>query len=452
MMTDRPVPAPPRTWDGRLARWLVAPLRDTGVTPNHLTTLRLTIGVAGAAGLAAGSYRWVNIGALLIVLSNFVDHTDGELARISGKTSRFGHYYDLASDAIVTILLFTGLGVGVGTRRCRCAVARAVSPVMLGAVTGVAVALIFFLRMRTAALLGIHRVAQSFAHRLRDRRRAVPVAARDAVQRRRAVPRRRCDRIDGVRRLGGGRACPRAAATDHRRVEFVVTAFTSCRSPAAGSGPRCAASTPTSTSIMPSTRSWRRTLSRLDGAARRDDFRRQGSFVSLATFLPADVTASTDRRRTRTAAAREPQLSAGPQEGGERQSPHDRPARAVDRRALSLEGAARVPRSDLRRGSVAVPARRPARLRALLLHEARRPYRLALRHVVLRRPPLHGASRRDRRVVVPARLRTAHARGRRRRGRGRVHADSARRPRVLRRRQACVIASRRRPKARRACR
>ena len=37
---------------------------------------------------------------------NFHDHTDGELARIGGKTSRIGHLYDLASDAAVTILLF----------------------------------------------------------------------------------------------------------------------------------------------------------------------------------------------------------------------------------------------------------------------------------------------------------------------------------------------------------
>lgn len=45
-------PTPPRTWDGRLARWRVTPLRDTAITPNHLTTLRLAIGLAGAACLA----------------------------------------------------------------------------------------------------------------------------------------------------------------------------------------------------------------------------------------------------------------------------------------------------------------------------------------------------------------------------------------------------------------
>src|ERR1700748_1788683 len=107
------VPAP-RTWDAKLARRLVTPLVGTWVTPNHLTTLLLLIGLAGALCLAHGEFAWANAGALLIVLSNFVDHTDGELARIGGKASRIGHFYDLACDAIVTVMLFVGMGVGVG--------------------------------------------------------------------------------------------------------------------------------------------------------------------------------------------------------------------------------------------------------------------------------------------------------------------------------------------------
>lgn len=147
--------ASPRTWDGRLARWLVTPLRDTRVTPNHLTTLRLVIGLAGAAALARGGYVAANVGAFLIVLSNFVDHTDGELARISGKTSRFGHFYDLASDALVTVLLFTCMGVGVARQ------AGGGSTAWLGLVTGIAIALIFFVRMRIEELAGKDGTKQS---------------------------------------------------------------------------------------------------------------------------------------------------------------------------------------------------------------------------------------------------------------------------------------------------
>ncbi|OLL32170.1 CDP-alcohol phosphatidyltransferase [Burkholderia sp. SRS-W-2-2016] len=141
----------PRTWDARLARRLVTPLVDTWVTPNHLTTLRLLIGVAGALCLAHGGFAWANAGALLIVLSNFVDHTDGELARIGGKSSRIGHFYDLACDALVTVMLFVGMGIGVGATSLG---GLKIAPGVLGAVAGVAVALIFFLRMRIEEMAG----------------------------------------------------------------------------------------------------------------------------------------------------------------------------------------------------------------------------------------------------------------------------------------------------------
>lgn len=160
-MTSRPqtpinVP-PPRTWDARLARRLVTPLVNTWVTPNHLTTLRLLIGLAGALCLAHGEFAWTNAGALLIVLSNFVDHTDGELARISGKSSRIGHFYDLACDALVTIMLFIGMGVGAGAGAGVGAThigGLKVMPGVLGAIAGVAIALIFFLRMRIEDMAG----------------------------------------------------------------------------------------------------------------------------------------------------------------------------------------------------------------------------------------------------------------------------------------------------------
>ncbi|WP_321946519.1 CDP-alcohol phosphatidyltransferase family protein [Paraburkholderia sp. J10-1] len=158
----REVPLP-RTWDARAARWLVTPLVPTRVTPNHLTTLRLLIGVAGGFYLARGGFLHVNIGAFLIVLSNFVDHTDGELARISGKTSRIGHFYDLAADALVTVLLFFGMGYGLGAVAGHTGAEWRVPPAVLGGIAGVAVAMIFFLRMRIEEMAGKAGTQQAFA-------------------------------------------------------------------------------------------------------------------------------------------------------------------------------------------------------------------------------------------------------------------------------------------------
>jgi len=144
-------PASQRPWDARLARRLVAPLKDTRTTPNHLTTVRLAVGLAAAAAFVPGTYGWTNMAALLMVLSNFLDHTDGELARISGKTSRIGHIYDLASDALVTVLVFLAIGIGVGTR---VGSLLQLPPAWLGLIAGSAVALIFYLRMRIESLVG----------------------------------------------------------------------------------------------------------------------------------------------------------------------------------------------------------------------------------------------------------------------------------------------------------
>jgi phosphatidylglycerophosphate synthase len=88
---------------------------------------------------------------LLLIVSNFLDHTDGELARMSGKTSRLGHLYDLWSDAVVTILLFIAIGVGVAANP---GMDMPFSPVVLGFAAGIAIALIFFLRMRIEEMHG----------------------------------------------------------------------------------------------------------------------------------------------------------------------------------------------------------------------------------------------------------------------------------------------------------
>ncbi|MFQ4146065.1 CDP-alcohol phosphatidyltransferase family protein [Chlorogloeopsis sp. ULAP02] len=129
-----------KPWDARLASWLVSPFKDSWVTPNHLTTVRLVTGLLATAALAVGSSNWANIGAGLFVLSNFLDHTDGELARMSGKSSKWGHQYDLVSDAIIHILLFVGIGYGLINSKL------GIWALLMGIVSGVSVAAIFHLR------------------------------------------------------------------------------------------------------------------------------------------------------------------------------------------------------------------------------------------------------------------------------------------------------------------
>jgi archaetidylinositol phosphate synthase len=101
------------TWIHLVARILVRPLTGTSIRPNHVTTLRLVLGLAAAAAFAAGGPGWQAWGGVIFLVSMVLDRADGELARLKGATSTWGHKYDLVSDAVCNVLAFVGLGVGL---------------------------------------------------------------------------------------------------------------------------------------------------------------------------------------------------------------------------------------------------------------------------------------------------------------------------------------------------
>jgi phosphatidylglycerophosphate synthase len=102
-----------KPWDSRLALALVRPLRATRVHPNHVTTAALLTGVGAAALYAMATPRASDIGAACWLLASILDHADGELARLTGKVTTFGHRYDRAADLIVKLSLFAGMGASL---------------------------------------------------------------------------------------------------------------------------------------------------------------------------------------------------------------------------------------------------------------------------------------------------------------------------------------------------
>ncbi len=100
-------------WDQRLASYLVRPLVGTPVTPNHVTTISLLVSLGGAVLLASGDATLENWGAGLFMSGRFLDHFDGELARQSGQTSRFGYVYDYVAGCLSYSALFLALGIGM---------------------------------------------------------------------------------------------------------------------------------------------------------------------------------------------------------------------------------------------------------------------------------------------------------------------------------------------------
>jgi archaetidylinositol phosphate synthase len=101
------------SWTHKIARVCILPLVDTPVTPNHLTVLRLLTGLAACTCFAVGTDDWNWRGGWLWLLSAFLDRADGELARVGGKSSEWGHKFDYFCDVTVTALFFLGAGIGL---------------------------------------------------------------------------------------------------------------------------------------------------------------------------------------------------------------------------------------------------------------------------------------------------------------------------------------------------
>jgi archaetidylinositol phosphate synthase len=135
------------TWIHRIVRVGVEPLAKTRITPNQLTSVRLGVAIGAAALMAVGP-RWHIYGAGLFVLSMLLDRADGELARITGRTSPWGHTYDLFSDALANTLIFVGIGIGLRAE------AFGLWSIPMGILAGGGVAFILWLVMRIESVAG----------------------------------------------------------------------------------------------------------------------------------------------------------------------------------------------------------------------------------------------------------------------------------------------------------
>ncbi len=100
-------------YDQRLARVLVRPLARLGATPNQVTAVSLALALAVGWLFAVGGTTAVHWAAGLFVLARFLDHFDGELARLTGQTSRFGYYFDYVAGGLGFAALFAGMGWGL---------------------------------------------------------------------------------------------------------------------------------------------------------------------------------------------------------------------------------------------------------------------------------------------------------------------------------------------------
>lgn len=83
------------------------------ITPNHVTTAGLILGLLGAWWLAAPSARVQFYGALVLWFCCLLDGCDGEIARLKHLSSPSGAAYDVWADHLTHLLTFVALPIGV---------------------------------------------------------------------------------------------------------------------------------------------------------------------------------------------------------------------------------------------------------------------------------------------------------------------------------------------------
>ena len=99
-----------RYFDRYLSRRLSVVLVRWGVHPNLVTGAATLVGLVGAGLLASVHQPLQVLGALVFIFATILDGCDGEVARLSLRTSKLGGRLDLIGDNIVNGAVFVAIG------------------------------------------------------------------------------------------------------------------------------------------------------------------------------------------------------------------------------------------------------------------------------------------------------------------------------------------------------
>ena len=96
---------------GRVLDSVVRGFAASGVNPNFLTFIGFGINLLAAYLFAYGYFRWAG---LTIILAGVFDMTDGRVARLEGRVTPFGGFYDSVMDRYSDLCLLIGLLIYYG--------------------------------------------------------------------------------------------------------------------------------------------------------------------------------------------------------------------------------------------------------------------------------------------------------------------------------------------------
>lgn len=91
-----------------VARYPGAILAKTSITPNQLTFIGLLVNCAVAWLIAAGQLNYFMIG-ILIWAAGFFDALDGSVARLTGRVTVFGDFFDSVLDRYSDSVIYLGI-------------------------------------------------------------------------------------------------------------------------------------------------------------------------------------------------------------------------------------------------------------------------------------------------------------------------------------------------------
>lgn len=87
-----------------MVRWLA----HGHINPNILTLVGVSINVGSGLLFGFGQFFWAGI---VLIVANLFDMLDGQVARLSGRVTRFGGFLDSSLDRLSDMVVFVGLMV-----------------------------------------------------------------------------------------------------------------------------------------------------------------------------------------------------------------------------------------------------------------------------------------------------------------------------------------------------
>ncbi len=95
-----------------LAFLVVKTVYPTPVTPNQLTLASMLLGILGGTSFAFGTPLSFIVGGVFYLLSNVLDCSDGQLARLKKCGTPVGRILDGTADYVSSVAAYVGIGIG----------------------------------------------------------------------------------------------------------------------------------------------------------------------------------------------------------------------------------------------------------------------------------------------------------------------------------------------------